>query len=144
MTGMALRRLTGNILLFGVAGTFLWGQGDRDRPLSDLEYRYQKMEERALNLSKRLSAISGSDPIELIDRDQSLSRLPLSLLPSTPLIPCQARSIRWILCPPMRRTICLHRQQFIIRRLVGWCPPPNKIRAIIILCPLLVLPSPAV
>ena len=66
--GRMLRLLLPVVFFFG---GLVWAQEEGGRPLSDREYRYQKMEERALNLSRRLSAISGSDPIELIDRNQS-------------------------------------------------------------------------
>ena len=41
--------------------------------ISEREFRFREVEQRALDLSKRLSEISGTEPVQLIDREQSLS-----------------------------------------------------------------------
>jgi opacity protein-like surface antigen len=41
-------------------------------PVSELQRRILRMEQRALDLSQRLSDLSGTEPIELIDRNHSL------------------------------------------------------------------------
>jgi hypothetical protein len=52
----------------------LWGQTALQEPvISEREFRFREVEQRALDLSKRLSEISGTDPVQLIDRDKSLS-----------------------------------------------------------------------
>jgi hypothetical protein len=52
----------------------LWGQTALQEPvISEREFRFREVEQRALDLSKRLSEISGTDPVQLIDREQSLS-----------------------------------------------------------------------
>jgi hypothetical protein len=40
--------------------------------ISEREFRFREVEQRALDLSKRLSEITGTEPIELIDRNRSL------------------------------------------------------------------------
>jgi len=50
------------------------GQVAPDEPvISEREFRFREVEQRALDLSKRLSEISGTEPVQLIDREQSLS-----------------------------------------------------------------------
>jgi hypothetical protein len=52
----------------------LWGQTALQEPvISEREFRFREVEQRALDLSKRLSEISGTEPVQLIDRDKSLS-----------------------------------------------------------------------
>jgi hypothetical protein len=52
----------------------LWGQTALQEPvISEREFRFREVEQRALDLSKRLSEISGTEPVQLIDREQSLS-----------------------------------------------------------------------
>lgn len=52
----------------------LWGQTALEEPvISEREFRFREVEQRALDLSKRLSEISGTEPVQLIDRDKSLS-----------------------------------------------------------------------
>jgi hypothetical protein len=41
--------------------------------ISEREFRFREVEQRALDLSKRLSEITGTEPVELIDRGRSLS-----------------------------------------------------------------------
>jgi hypothetical protein len=41
--------------------------------ISEREFRFREVEQRALDLSKRLSEITGTEPIELIDRNRSLA-----------------------------------------------------------------------
>ena len=41
--------------------------------ISEREFRFREVEQRALDLSKRLSELTGTEPIELIDRNRSLS-----------------------------------------------------------------------
>ena len=52
----------------------LCGQTALQEPvISEREFRFREVEQRALELSKRLSEISGTEPVQLIDREQSLS-----------------------------------------------------------------------
>jgi hypothetical protein len=52
----------------------LCGQTALQEPIiSEREFRFREVEQRALDLSKRLSEISGTEPVQLIDREQSLS-----------------------------------------------------------------------
>jgi opacity protein-like surface antigen len=53
------------------------GQNSDGAPVSELQRRFLQMEQRALDLSKRLSEISGTEPIELIDRNESLAPVQL-------------------------------------------------------------------
>jgi opacity protein-like surface antigen len=55
----------------------LWSQTDGGAPVSELQRKFLQMEQRALELSKRLSEISGTEPIELIDRNESLEPVEL-------------------------------------------------------------------
>ncbi len=41
--------------------------------ISEREFRFREVEQRALDLSKRLSEMTGTEPIELIDRNRSLT-----------------------------------------------------------------------
>jgi hypothetical protein len=41
--------------------------------ISEREFRFREVEQRALDLSQRLSELTGTEPIELIDRNRSLS-----------------------------------------------------------------------
>ena len=51
----------------------LWGQTALQEPvISEREFRFREVEQRALDLSKRLSEISGTEPVQLIDREQPL------------------------------------------------------------------------
>jgi hypothetical protein len=45
--------------------------------LSERQIRFQAMEQRALELSQRLSKMSGTEPIQLIDRNESITPVPL-------------------------------------------------------------------
>ena len=45
--------------------------------LSERQLRFRAMEQRALELSQRLSKMSGAEPIQLIDRNESLAPVPL-------------------------------------------------------------------
>ena len=50
----------------------LSGQGTFDEPvISEREFRFREVEQRALDLSRRLSEITGTEPVQLIDRNQS-------------------------------------------------------------------------
>ena len=55
----------------------MWGQNSDGAPVSELQRRFLQMEQRALDLSKRLSEMSGTEPIELIDRNESLAPVQL-------------------------------------------------------------------
>jgi opacity protein-like surface antigen len=55
----------------------LWSQTDGGAPVSELQRRFMQMEQRAIELSQRLSEISGTEPIELIDRNESLEPVDL-------------------------------------------------------------------
>jgi opacity protein-like surface antigen len=58
-------------------GIFVNAQSDEGAPISELQRRFLQMEQRALELSQRLSEISGTEPIELIDRNESLEPVEL-------------------------------------------------------------------
>ena len=45
--------------------------------LSERQIRFRAMEQRALELSQRLSKMSGTEPIQLIDRNESMTPVPL-------------------------------------------------------------------
>jgi len=48
------------------------GQGTSQEPvISEREFRFREVEQRALDLSHRLSEITGTAPVQLIDRNQS-------------------------------------------------------------------------
>lgn len=49
-----------------------WGQSEEREPVSELQRRMYKMEQRAIELSQKLSEMSGTEPIQLIDRNESL------------------------------------------------------------------------
>ena len=50
----------------------LSGQGTFEEPvISEREFRFREVEQRALDLSRRLSEITGTEPVQLIDRNQS-------------------------------------------------------------------------
>ena len=49
-----------------------WGQSEEGEPVSELQRRMYKMEQRAIELSQKLSEMSGTEPIQLIDRNESL------------------------------------------------------------------------
>ena len=59
----------------GYLSHYLFGQATYlDEPIiSEREFRFREVEQRALDLSKRLGEITGTEPIELIDRSRSLS-----------------------------------------------------------------------
>ena len=57
--------------------SFVCAQSDEGAPVSELQRRFLQMEQRALDLSKRLSEMSGTEPIELIDRNESLAPVQL-------------------------------------------------------------------
>ena len=59
------------------SGSFVCAQSDEGAPVSELQRRFLQMEQRALDLSKRLSEMSGTEPIELIDRNESLAPVQL-------------------------------------------------------------------
>ena len=55
----------------------MWGQNSDGAPVSELQRRFLQMEQRALDLSNRLSEMSGTEPIDLIDRNESLAPVQL-------------------------------------------------------------------
>ena len=55
----------------------VWGQNSDSAPVSELQRRFLQMEQRALDLSNRLSEMSGTEPIDLIDRNESLAPVQL-------------------------------------------------------------------
>jgi hypothetical protein len=57
-----------SILVFPVLGQV----GLEEPVISEREFRFREVEQRALDLSKRLSEISGTEPVQLIDREQPL------------------------------------------------------------------------
>ena len=66
------------IILFSFCSFFsLAAKTTSDAPVSELQRRYLLMEQRALELSQRLSEMSGTEPIQLIDRNQSLDPVQL-------------------------------------------------------------------
>ena len=55
----------------------LGAQSEDGAPVSELQRRFLQMEQRALELSQRLSEMSGTEPIQLIDRNESLDPVEL-------------------------------------------------------------------
>jgi opacity protein-like surface antigen len=62
-------------LILGIVS--LDAQSTRDAPVSELQRKFLRMEQRALDLSKRLSEMSGTEPIQLIERNESLEPVEL-------------------------------------------------------------------
>jgi len=61
-------------LLVGIlkpAFSLLGQQSFAEPVISEREYRFRDVEQRALDLSRRLSEITGTEPVQLIDRNQS-------------------------------------------------------------------------
>ena len=68
-----LTKLTSSVIpLFAVGFCFLNVWGKEEQPISELQTKFIRMEQRALELSERLSEMSGTEPIQLIDRNESL------------------------------------------------------------------------
>ena len=66
------------IILFSFCSFFtLSALATSDAPISELQRRFLRMEQRALELSQRLSEMSGTEPIQLIDRNESLELVQL-------------------------------------------------------------------
>ena len=66
------------IILFSFCSFFsLTAKTTSDAPVSELQRRFLRMEQRALELSQRLSEMSGTEPIQLIDRNESLDPVQL-------------------------------------------------------------------
>ena len=55
----------------------LTAQSAIDTPVSELQRKFLRMEQRALELSQRLSEMSGTEPIQLIERNESLEPVEL-------------------------------------------------------------------
>jgi opacity protein-like surface antigen len=55
----------------------LTAQSASDAPVSELQRKFLRMEQRALELSQRLSEMSGTEPIQLIERNESLEAIEL-------------------------------------------------------------------
>ena len=55
----------------------LTAQSASDAPVSELQRKFLQMEQRALELSQRLSEMSGTEPIQLIERNESLEPIEL-------------------------------------------------------------------
>ena len=65
-------------LLYLIIGLVsLDAQSTIDAPVSELQRKFLRMEQRALDLSKRLSEMSGTEPIQLIERNESLDPVEL-------------------------------------------------------------------
>lgn len=62
-------------LILGIAS--LTAQSASDAPVSELQRKFLRMEQRALELSQRLSEMSGTEPIQLIERNESLAPIEL-------------------------------------------------------------------
>lgn len=62
-------------LILGMAS--LTAQSASDAPVSELQRKFLRMEQRALELSQRLSEMSGTEPIQLIERNESLEPVEL-------------------------------------------------------------------
>ena len=62
-------------LILGMAS--LTAQTTSDAPVSELQRKFLRMEQRALELSQRLSEMSGTEPIQLIERNESLEPVEL-------------------------------------------------------------------
>jgi opacity protein-like surface antigen len=60
------------VLSFFMSSLGSLGQGTSQEPvISEREFRFREVEQRALDLSHRLSEITGTAPVQLIDRNQS-------------------------------------------------------------------------
>ena len=55
----------------------LHAQSASDAPVSELQRKFLRMEQRALELSQRLGQMSGTEPIQLIERNESLEPIEL-------------------------------------------------------------------
>jgi opacity protein-like surface antigen len=62
-------------LILGMAS--LTAQSASDAPVSELQRKFLRMEQRAVELSQRLSEMSGTEPIQLIERNESLEPIEL-------------------------------------------------------------------
>lgn len=62
-------------LILGMAS--LTAQSASDTPVSELQRKFLRMEQRALELSQRLGEMSGTEPIQLIERNESLEPIEL-------------------------------------------------------------------
>jgi opacity protein-like surface antigen len=62
-------------LILGMAS--LSAQSASDAPVSELQRKFLRMEQRALELSQRLGEMSGTEPIQLIERNESLEPMEL-------------------------------------------------------------------
>jgi len=62
-------------LILGMAS--LTAQSGSDAPVSELQRKFLRMEQRALELSQRLGEMSGTEPIQLIERNESLEPIEL-------------------------------------------------------------------
>ena len=62
-------------LILGMSS--LTAQLASDAPVSELQRSFLRMEQRALELSQRLSEMSGTEPIQLIERNESLEPIEL-------------------------------------------------------------------
>ena len=62
-------------LLLGMVS--LTAQSRSDVPISELQRKFLRMEQRALELSQQLSEMSGTEPIQLIERNESLEPIEL-------------------------------------------------------------------
>jgi opacity protein-like surface antigen len=62
-------------LILGMSS--LTAQSASDAPVSELQRKFLRMEQRALELSQRLSEMSGTEPIQLIERNESLEPIEL-------------------------------------------------------------------
>lgn len=68
-----LLRFFGILLVLGFFWVRLYGQVDSRDLSSERDYRYRLMQQRMLELSQRMGKVSGTEPIELIDRNESLT-----------------------------------------------------------------------
>ena len=55
----------------------LTAQSASDAPVTELQRKFLRMEQRALELSQRLGEMSGTEPIQLIERNESLEPIEL-------------------------------------------------------------------
>jgi len=70
-------RLSKLVLCFSFGFHTLVVQAGSEQPVSELQRKFLRMEQRALELSHRLSEMSGDDPIQLIDYNESLEPVEL-------------------------------------------------------------------
>ena len=108
----------------------LTAQSASDAPVSELQRKFLRMEQRALELSQRLSEMSGTEPIQLIERNESLAPIELETDAQLSYDELPGPTIEPLPMPVEDPEPELPR--FINLRCPEWLPPLSKERGIII------------